>query len=149
MINIEIYTDGACNQAKNTGGWSFLILENKEPKVQKSGALINTTNNQCEMWAAIHALNEISTMKFNEPINVILYSDSAYLVNAFVEDWISNWEKNGWITAKKQSVLNKELWDMLIVLQKKLAVEFIQIRRCSNDYAKRVDKMAKTPSKVI
>lgn len=146
MINIEIYTDGACNQAKNTGGWSFIILENQESKIQKSGALVNTTNNQCEMWAAINAINEIESMQFSGPIKVTLYSDSAYLVNAFVDDWISKWESNGWLNSKKQAVLNKELWEKLIILQKKFAVEFIQIRRCSNDYAKKVDKMAKKPS---
>lgn len=146
MINIEIYTDGACNQEKNIGGWSFIILENQESKVQKSGALINTTNNQCEMWAAIHAIEELEKMTFIEPIKVTLYSDSAYLVNAFVDDWISKWLKNDWRNSKGTAVLNKELWEKLIILQNKLKVEFVQIRRCSNDHAKKVDKMAKKPT---
>jgi len=146
MIEIEIYTDGACNQEKNTGGWSFLILQNKETKAQKSGALVMTTNNQCEMWAAIHAIKEIELIEFNEPPRVTLYSDSAYLVNAFKDDWISKWLNNNWINSQGKSVLNKELWEQLIILQNKMKVNFVQIRRCSNEYAKLVDKMAKKPS---
>lgn len=146
MIEIEIYTDGACNQEKNTGGWSFLILENKETKIQKSGHITDTTNNQCEMWAAIHAIKEIETIIFSEPIKITLYSDSAYLVNAFKDDWISKWLKNDWINSQGKPVLNKELWEQLITLQNNMKVQFVQIRRCSNEHAKKVDKMAKKPN---
>ena len=146
MIEIEIYTDGACNQEKNTGGWSFIVLENKKTKIQKSGALTMTTNNQCEMWAAIHAIEEVGTMTFSEPAKITLYSDSAYLVNAFKDNWIAKWLKNNWINSQGKPVLNKELWEQLIILQNKFQVQFVQIKRCSNEHAKKVDRLAKKPN---
>ena len=146
MIKIEIYTDGACNQVAKTGGWSFIMLEDGITKLEKSGSEIDTTNNKCEMLAAIKSLEEFGLLKFPEPTVVTIYSDSAYLVNAFNQDWISGWLKNGWINSRKESVLNRNLWEDLIFYQKKHNVIFVQIKRRSNDLAKRVDCMAKKPT---
>ena len=138
-MKIEIYTDGACNQKLKTGGWGFIIVENGIIKTKKGGHEKNTTNNQCEMLAAIKALEEISLNKNEE---VVVYSDSAYLVNAFVENWISKWVENDWKTSLKEPVKNKELWERLIVLQKKNQVSFSQIKRRSNEFTKKVDDLA-------
>lgn len=145
MINIEIYTDGSCNQAAKTGGWSFIIVQDNKIIKEKSGSEVGVTNNQCEMIAAIKALEEINMLEFFDSIAIKLYSDSAYLVNAFVEDWISKWVKIGWLNAYKQPVKNKELWESLIVLQKETKAEFIHIHRMSNNFAKKVDALAKNP----
>lgn len=144
MIKIEIYTDGACNQQAKTGGWSFIMIEDGEIKIQKKGPEIETTNNKCEMIAVIKALEELESKEFFGPISVTVYSDSAYLVNGFLEDWITGWMKNGWLNAYNKPVKNKELWEKLIYLQKKYRVIFNQIKRMSNDLAKRVDQMAKS-----
>lgn len=145
MIEIEIYTDGSCNQIAKTGGWSFIMLEGGKVKLEKSGSEIDTTNNRCEMLAAIRAFDELETIEFFEPITITIYSDSAYLVNAFNQDWISGWLKNGWVNYSREPVANKELWESLIYFNKKYKSNFIHIKRRSNEIAKRVDDMAKKP----
>jgi ribonuclease HI len=149
MKKIEIYTDGSCNQEAKTGGWSFLMLEDGNIKIKKSGAEVETTNNQMEMMAAIKAFEELDGLKFSDKISVVIFSDSAYLVNAFNQDWISGWLKNGWLNASKKPVVNKEFWETLIVYQAKYRANFVQITRRSNAFAKQVDEMAKKPSVVI
>lgn len=146
MINIEIYTDGACSGNPGPGGWSFIILENGEEKISKSGLEAETTNNKCEMLAAIKAFEELENIEFFQDISVSVISDSAYLVNAFIEDWISGWLNNGWVNSAKKPVLNKELWEALIHFQKKYNASFVKIKRRSNDLAVKVDNMAKNPS---
>lgn len=142
MINIEIYTDGSCTQQTGNGGWAYVILEDGELKFKGSAPEIETTNNKCEMLGIINALEFLSARVFFEPINVTVYSDSAYIVNGFLKDWISTWIKNGWVNTEKKPVANKEYWEALIYYQKKLKVNFINIRRRSNEYAEKVDDMA-------
>jgi len=145
MINIEIYTDGACSGNPGPGGWSFIMLEDGNIKLKKSGSEIETTNNKCEMLAAIKGFEELDKLEFFQDINVSIISDSAYMVNGFVEDWISGWLKNGWVSSAKKPVLNKELWEALIYFQKKYNASFIKIKRRSNEFAVQVDEMAKKP----
>lgn len=145
MIKIEIYTDGSCNQKAKTGGWSYIMLENGTSKIEKSGSEIDTTNNKCEMLAVINAFEELDKIEFFESTTISVYSDSAYVVNAFNDDWISGWLRNGWLNSYKKPVLNKELWERLIYFYNKYKFNFIQIPRMSNEYAKRVDKMARNP----
>lgn len=146
MIEIEIYTDGACSGNPGPGGWSFIILENKEKKISKSGTLKDTTNNRCEMIAVIQALTEIEGMSFSMPKSIKLYSDSAYVVNAFLQGWIDKWKENGWKNSYGHDVKNRELWEALTTLQENNKAEFVQIKRCSNEFARNVDKMAKKSS---
>jgi ribonuclease HI len=145
MIKIEVYTDGSCSGNPGPGGWSFVMLENELEKKRVSGSEVETTNNQMEMMAAIKAFEELEKTEFSEQISVNIISDSAYLVNAFVQDWISGWLKNGWINSRKEPVANKELWESLIHYQKKYSATFTQIKRRSNSYAIIVDAMAKKP----
>lgn len=145
MVKIEIYTDGACSGNPGPGGWSFLMLEDGKEKIKKSGTEKETTNNKCEMLAAIKGLEELDNLEFFQETSVSVISDSAYLVNGFVEDWISGWIKNGWLNSEKKPVLNKELWESLILLQKKHKASFIKIKRRSNEFAIQVDNLAKKP----
>ena len=101
---ITIYTDGACSGNPGIGGWGVVILEkNKEPFNLNGGEKI-TTNNRMELTAAIKALSF-----FNEPKLITLVTDSKYVKDG-IEKWIFNWKKNGWKTAAKKPVKNKELW---------------------------------------
>ena len=146
MINIEIYTDGACSGNPGPGGWSFIMLEDGKIKLKKSGSEIETTNNKCEMLAAIKGFEELDKLEFFQDISVSIISDSAYMVNGFIEDWISGWLKNGWLSSAKKPVLNKELWEALIHFQKKYKASFVKIKRRSNEFAVQVDEMAKKPT---
>lgn len=142
---IKIYTDGACNQETKKGGWAFVILQNDKQIMSKKAVEIETTNNKCEMLAAIHGLEEFEKMNLSGVSQLEIVSDSAYMVNGFNLDWISMWNANGWLNSKKEKVANKDLWETLIYYREKHSVMFTQIRRRSDEFAKKVDEMAKRP----
>ena len=122
MKEITIYTDGACSGNPGPGGWgAVLIYEDNKKEIW--GANKETTNNIMELTAVIEALK---LLKYKCKVNI--YSDSAYVVNAFKEDWISGWIKNNWRTAGKKDVKNKELWQELIELVNKHEVTFNKVK---------------------
>ena len=41
---------------------------------------------------------------------VIIYSDSAYAINCYLQEWYVNWQANGWRNANKKEVANQDLW---------------------------------------
>ena len=101
--SIKIFTDGACRGNPGPGGWGALIIENEEEHSLWGGEK-NTTNNKMEMTAAIKALEY-----FTNSSNIQLTTDSNYVKDG-IEGWIEGWKRNGWKTASKKSVKNKELW---------------------------------------
>ena len=103
MNEVTIYTDGACSGNPGKGGWGAILIYAKEKKYM-SGSKQLTTNNQMELIATIEALKAIS-----KPSNIALYTDSQYVKNG-ITSWIFNWKKNGWKTANKKPVANKDLW---------------------------------------
>ena len=103
MNEVTIYTDGACSGNPGKGGWGAILINAKEKKYM-SGSKQLTTNNQMELTATIEALKAIL-----KPSNIALYTDSQYVKNG-ITSWIFNWKKNGWKTANKKPVANKDLW---------------------------------------
>jgi len=103
MNEVTIYTDGACSGNPGKGGWAAILIYAKEKKYM-SGSKQLTTNNQMELTATIEALKAIL-----KPSNIALYTDSQYVKNG-ITSWIFNWKKNGWKTANKKPVANKDLW---------------------------------------
>ena len=137
MDNVIIYTDGACSGNPGPGGWGSILMY-KDKKKEISGGAKETTNNIMEMTAVIEALK---LLKY--PCDVLIYSDSAYVVNAFNNGWIYNWYKNGFRTADKKPVKNKELWEELYGLTKVHKVQFIKVKGHSdNEFNNRCDEMA-------
>ena len=103
---IKIYTDGSCLGNPGNGGWAAIIIED-EKKTHIKGSKKDTTNNQMELLAPIKALQKIP-----QGSKVEIFTDSKY-VKSGITEWILNWKKNGWITANKQPVKNKDLWNEL------------------------------------
>ena len=135
---VIIYTDGACSGNPGPGGWGAILMY-KDAQKEISGGMKNTTNNIMEITAVIEALK---CLKVESDVQV--YSDSAYTVNAFKQGWIYNWMKNGWKTASKEPVKNKELWEELYALTKKHKVEFIKVKgHADNEFNNRCDEMAR------
>ena len=135
---VIIYTDGACSGNPGPGGWGAILMY-KGAKKEISGGTKNTTNNIMEITAVVEALK---CLKVESDVQV--YSDSAYTVNAFKQGWIYNWMKNGWRTANKEPVKNKELWQELYTLTKKHKVEFIKVKgHADNEFNNRCDEMAR------
>ena len=134
---VNIYTDGACSGNPGPGGWAC-VLKFGEHRKEMNGFMANTTNNRMEMLAAISALG---ALKF--PCDVTLYSDSAYLVNAFAEHWIDGWQRNGWKTAGKDPVKNRDLWERLLELTKTHHVTFHWVKgHDGHPENERCDKLA-------
>lgn len=108
-------------------------------KKELSGFAAATTNNRMEIQAAIEALR---ALKY--PCRVKLYSDSAYLVNAFRQNWLANWQRNGWINSKKEPVENQDLWRELLDVAHSHQVEWIKVKgHADNPYNNRCDELAR------
>ena len=114
------------------------ILMFKEHKKEISGGEISTTNNIMELTAVIQALRLVKY-----PCKIKIYSDSAYVVNGFLNGWIDNWIKKNWKTADGKPVKNKELWEELYNFTKIHEIEFIKVKGHSdNEYNNRCDELA-------
>lgn len=138
MEKVIIYTDGACSGNPGPGGWGAVLIY-KDNKKEISGGAKNTTNNIMELTAVVEALK---MLKY--PCEVDLYSDSAYIVNCFNQNWISTWIKNGWKNSKKEPVKNKEVWEELYNLTKKHKVTFNKVKGHSdNELNNRCDELAR------
>ena len=145
IINMEkvvIYTDGACSGNPGPGGWAAVLMY-KDNKKEISGGQKDTTNNVMELTAVIEALKLLK-----RPCKVDLYSDSAYVVNAFLQNWILGWIKNGWKNSSKEEVKNKELWQELFSLTKIHDVTFHKVKgHADNEYNNRCDELARNAIK--
>lgn len=135
---VIIYTDGACSGNPGPGGWGTILMY-KDTKKEISGGNPDTTNNVMEITAVIEGLKLLK-----EPCKVQVYSDSAYVVNAFNQHWIENWIKKNWQNSKKEPVKNKELWLELYALVKQHEVNFIKVKGHSdNEFNNRCDELAR------
>ena len=123
---IKIYTDGSCIGNPGSGGWAAIIINN-EKKIQIKGSKKNTTNNQMELLAPIKALKKIP-----KGSKVQIFTDSKY-VKSGITEWIHNWKKNGWKTANKQPVKNKELWEELDLLSNSFEIKWSWVKAHSTD----------------
>lgn len=144
MKEIMIYTDGACSGNPGPGGWGCVLLYGEHRK-EMSGGERATTNNRMELTAAIKALEALNT-----PCRVDLYSDSAYLVNAFEQGWLNNWKKRGWIKSDKKPVENTDLWKRILELCEVHAVTWHKVKgHASNKENNRCDELATTAVKAF
>lgn len=106
--SIQLFSDGACSGNPGPGGWGA-ILRYKNSEKELSGGEKETTNNRMELLGVISALE---TLK--EPCDVEICTDSKYVVDAFEKKWLESWKVNGWKTAGKKPVKNRELWERLL-----------------------------------
>lgn len=104
--SIDIWTDGACSGNPGPGGWGALLVAGNNRK-ELHGGEPDTTNNRMELMAAIEALNALK-----KPSAVTLHTDSTYVKDGLTK-WIHGWKRNGWKTAAKKPVKNKDLWQAL------------------------------------
>ncbi|MBQ4158077.1 MAG: ribonuclease HI [Clostridia bacterium] len=144
MKEVIVYTDGACSGNPGPGGWGCVLIYGEHRK-EMSGGEKETTNNRMELTAAIRALEAL-----NVPCSVDLYSDSAYLVNAFEQGWLSNWVKRGWIKADKKPVENIDLWKRILELVNMHKVVFHKVKgHASNKENNRCDELATAAVKTV
>ena len=123
---IKVYTDGSCLENPGKGGWAAIII-NDSGRIEIKGSKDNTTNNPMELTAPIMALKRIP-----QGSKVQIFTDSKY-VKSGITEWIYNWKKNGWKTADKKEVKNKNLWTELDDLSNAFDIEWIWVKAHSTD----------------
>jgi ribonuclease HI len=111
---IEIFTDGACSGNPGPGGFAVILRSGTHYK-EISAGFRKTTNNRMELLAAITGLESIKTLDQE----VLIYSDSKYVIDAIEKKWIYGWMKKGFAGKK-----NKDLWLRFITAYNKHKVKF-------------------------
>lgn len=138
MKKVTIYTDGACSGNPGVGGWGAILMFNGHEK-ECGGYDKQTTNNRMELFAVIMALRQLK-----EPCDVEIYTDSAYVADAFNKNWIIQWEAAEWKTSGKNEVKNQDLWKALLMEKEKHQVVFVKVKGHSdNEYNNRCDRIAR------
>lgn len=137
LPQIDIYTDGACSGNPGPGGWGavicYLTLE-----TDLNGGEAQTTNNRMEMMAAIAALKALPLRS-----KVNLYTDSMYLRDG-VTRWMTNWKKNGWLTADKKPVKNQDLWQEFDALLSSHDITWHWVKgHAGHEFNERADALAR------
>lgn len=137
MKKVTLYTDGACRGNPGRGGYGAILVYGKHEKELSGGEPV-TTNNRMELMAAIVGLSALL-----EPCEVDLYSDSRYLVNAYLEGWLDDWKRNGFRRGKRDEVKNADLWEKLDALTCRHTVHFFWVKgHNGHDYNERCDALA-------
>ncbi|MEQ8236475.1 MAG: ribonuclease HI [Syntrophomonadaceae bacterium] len=145
MKNIIIYTDGACSGNPGPGGWAAVLLSQDKKKEIRGGER-ETTNQRMELKAVIEALRALKVKDWD----VIVYSDSAYLVNAFQQKWLDKWQRNGWRNSKKEPVANQDLWQELLRLTSLNRVKIVKVKGHDGElYNERCDELARQAIKEL
>lgn len=137
MKKVEIYTDGSCKFNPGPGGWGAILVYNGREK-ELCGGNVDTTNNRMELTAVIEALSALK-----EPCDVVLCSDSKYVIDGLEKGWAESWKKRGWKKADKSPALNPDLWDKLLneVSRHKMTYKWIK-GHAGHSYNERCDAMA-------
>lgn len=134
---VEVYTDGACSGNPGPGGWGALLVYRGAERERKGGER-STTNNRMELMAAIMALESL-----NRPSRVRLTTDSVYLKEG-ITNWIHNWKRNGWRTARRKPVKNADLWRRLDAALARHRVEWHWVRgHAGHAENERADRLAR------
>lgn len=138
MKDVKIYTDGACSGNPGPGGYGVVMLYNSNRKELSEGFKL-TTNNRMEVLAVIRGLENLK-----QPCNVILYSDSKYVVNSIEKGWAKKWRANNWKRNKTEMASNIDLWIKLLELLNIHKVKFVWVKgHDSNIENERCDQLGR------
>ena len=147
-MQVTIYTDGAARgNPDGPGGYGAIVQYRDEngdlmEKELRCG-YARTTNNRMELMGVIAALEELGS--FREPCEGTLFSDSRYVVDAFLKRWIVNWQKNGWKTASGAPVKNQDLWNRLLKALEPHSIRFSWVKgHADHPENERCDRLATT-----
>lgn len=134
---VEIFTDGACSGNPGPGGYGVVLRYGKTEK-ELSGGDANTTNNRMELLGVITALEALK-----EPCQVVLTTDSRYVVDSVTKGWVYSWKKKNWIKSDKKPALNVDLWERLLPLLEKHKVTFNWVKgHAGHPENERCDRLA-------
>lgn len=138
MKKVVLYTDGACSGNPGAGGYGAILQCDGVEKVL-SGGEKETTNNRMELMAVIVGLERLKI-----ECQVDVYSDSAYVVNAFLQGWVHSWLEKDWKTAAKKQVQNVDLWKRLLVQVNRHTITWHKVKgHADNQLNNRCDQIAR------
>ncbi|MCK9274883.1 MAG: ribonuclease HI [Syntrophales bacterium] len=136
--SVIVYTDGGALGNPGPGGYGAVIIDG-DKRTELSQGFRLTTNNRMELAACIAALK---TLK--KPSDVVLYSDSSYVVNGITKGWAGKWRANNWMRTKDEAALNPDLWARLLELVEFHRVRFVWVRgHAGNRENERCDELAR------
>lgn len=139
---VQIFTDGACAGNPGPGGWAA-VLRYRGTQRELSGGEASTTNNRMELTAVIRALEALK-----EPCDVVLSSDSRYLIDGIDKGWAKKWRLKGWKRADNSPALNPDLWERILDLLEVHRVHLVWIKGHSGHPENELcDKLAVEESK--
>ena len=121
---IEVFTDGACSGNPGRGGWAWAVAPDGKPN--GSGGAAHTTNQRMELQAVLEALRSL-------PGDLLIVSDSTYVVHCFRDRWWVKWQANGWKNSQRQPVANVDIWEPLIALVQERQPKFRWVKGHSGD----------------
>ena len=135
---IELYTDGASSGNPGPGGYGMILRSGQHYK-ELSGGYRKTTNNRMELLAVIIGLEAIK----KQGQQVVVYSDSKYVIDSVEKKWVFGWVKKGF-----QGKKNADLWLRFLEIYKKHVVKFIWVKGHANHPEnERCDELAVKASK--
>ena len=133
MAKVTMYTDGGASGNPGPGGYGTLLMYGEHVKEISEGFRL-TTNNRMELLAVIVGLEALT----RDGVEVHVYSDSKYVVDAVMKRWVFNWEKKGYKDKK-----NPDLWQRFLRIYRKHRVTFHWVKgHAGNPLNERVDAMA-------
>lgn len=136
-MTVEIFTDGSCIGNPGAGGWAAVLKCGSREK-ELCGGEAHTTNNRMELTAVVNALNAL-----NRPCDVILTTDSQYVVNGMTQGWAKKWQENGWVKSDRKRAVNSDLWEELLTLDSVHHITFQWIKgHAGHPYNERCDTLA-------
>lgn len=142
-MKVTIFSDGSARgNPDGPGGYGVILRcidsSGKPYESTRSAGFKKTTNNRMELMGVIVGLEAL-----NKPCEVEIVSDSKYVVDAFNQKWIDNWQKNNWKKSDKKPVLNKDLWLRLLKAMEGHKVSFTWVKgHEGHEENERCDKMA-------
>ncbi len=142
---MEVYTDGSCLGNPGPGGYAAIFLSDGQVKFTLIESVKETTNNRMELMGVITAFKVFKDIDQNQtdPKKFTIYCDSTYCING-ITSWIKGWIKNGWKTADKKDVKNKDLWLELLDISKNIEYQLVKVKSHANiKFNEMADKMAK------
>lgn len=147
IINLECYTDGSLKKGfgKSTfGGWGFIVVQDGKEIYEADGSEYGTTNQRMELMAIRECLKHVSSIRRPHD-RIVVYSDSAYAVNCYLQNWYDKWLYNGWINSKGETVANIDLWQDIIPYFDNFWYTFSKVKgHGDNFWNNKCDKIAQT-----
>ena len=152
VMNLEIYTDGSCKangKSMTFGGWAFIVTQGGVKIYEAAGSEYGTTNQRMELTAILEALRYARSIR-RPSEKVVIYSDSAYAINCYKQEWYINWIHNGWTNSKGENVANQDLWEEIIPFFDNFWYSFVKVdghngvlwnERCDENAQKSAEKL--------